>query len=162
MKTKGPKVLTQIELLEKLRYFCGYQERSKKQVLLKMKALDCPEEWQESIIITLEEDNFLNQDRYKTAFVKGKSTVKGWGPNKIGAHLQFETGENVEVTAFLHPEDFQKALQKLKKDMEKKLAQLKAKSDPDTMGKLMRFALSRGFSFEDSKTVCQTLMGKKE
>jgi regulatory protein len=162
LKERQPKVLTQIELLEKLRYFCGYQERSKKQVLLKMKALDCPEEWRESLLRSLEEENFLNQDRYKTAFVKGKSTIKGWGPNKIGAHLQFETGENVEVTSLLNPEDFQKAIEKLKKDMEKKLVQLKAKSDPDTIGKLIRFALSRGFSFEDSKTVCKTVMGTKE
>ena len=150
------------EALEKLRYFCAYQERSEKQVLKKMNLILVPTEWQNEIISTLKADNYLNEDRFKKSFVKGKSTLKGWGPNKIQQHLQFETGASVNVSCLLNPEDFQKAIAKLVKDLEKKFQQLSAKKDKDLAGKLIRFCLSRGFSFEDAKSLTFSLTKVEE
>jgi len=162
LKAKEPKILSQNEALEKLKYFCAYQERSKKQVLTKMNSLACPEEWRESFIMELINGQYLNEDRYKNSYAKGKSTLKGWGPNKIEQHLQFETGENVDISSILKPEDFEKSRNKLKKDLEKKLAHLNPKADSDTMGKLIRFCLSRGFSFEDAKGICYSVVNQKD
>ena len=126
-----------------------------------MNVLACPQEWREFLIISLAEENYLNEDRFKKTYIKGKSTLKGWGPIKIGQYLQFETGENIDIDSILQPEDLVKSKLKLKKDLEKKCTQLNTKSDSDIMAKLIRFCLSRGFSFEDSKSICMSVVNLK-
>jgi len=162
LKAKEPGILTQNEALEKLRYYCGYQERSKKQVIQKMNSLMCQPEWQETLIESLTNENYLNETRYKASFIKGKSTLKGWGPIKISQHLSFETGENVDVASLLNPDDLTKARQKLTKDLKKKLLQLQSKDSTDIFGKLFRFSLSRGFSIVDAKFFCDSIIQSKE
>jgi regulatory protein len=159
MKTKETKPLTHAEALEKLRHFCAYQERSPKQVLAKMKRLEVPLAWYESLETALGEEGFLSESRYLHQYTRGKSRIKGWGPRKIAQHLQFELGKDVSLSDVLQKEDFETALQKLKKDLRKKYETLKGKQDLDLKGKLIRFCLSRGFEMEDGMRLVREVMG---
>jgi len=148
--TREPKILTKEEALEKLRHFCGYQERSRKQVERKMNLLHIATENQEEILQVLELENFINQQRFTTQYARGKSRMKGWGMVKITRNLSFELGKDFDADLALESADLEMAKQKLRKDLIKKYQTLSTKADPDWKGKLLRFCISRGFEMEES------------
>jgi regulatory protein len=155
--SRDPKELTEPEALEKLRHFCAYQERSRNQVIRKMKNLGLPEEAQERILRILEEENFLNQNRFAVQYARGKSRMKGWGPKKIESHLKYELGNDFNQTLVSEATDLNSALEKLRKDLNKKNKSLQEKRDPEYKSKLIRFCLGRGFDLEASLKVIRDL-----
>lgn len=68
---------------KQLESFCAYQERSHKEVEEKLNKLGIIREAQEQIIISLIQDNYLNEQRFAEAFVRGKFRIKKWGRHKI-------------------------------------------------------------------------------
>jgi len=161
VKPKPPQIWTGKEALEKLMRFCAYQERSRLQVIRKIKLLSIPEEWEEDLLSKLEAENFLNEDRFKKAFVRGKSRVKGWGPLKIQQSLFQETGKKTSLSQILNQEDEQKSIEKLEKDLAKKLVQFQSKNDKDWFNKMVRFCMSRGFTMETALEIINKLNRNK-
>lgn len=147
------------ELLEKLRAFCAYQERSRVQVLRKMYGLGIEEDSREGFIKSLENEGFLNEGRFVKQFVRSRAVAKGWGPRKIAMALQREAGNGRDF--ILEGEELGKAIQKLSRDASKKAESLKAKSDSKIHEKLLAFCLSRGFEFETCNKIVQDLLTEK-
>jgi len=79
--------MTQKEALQKMAKYCAYQERCQSEVRQKLKSFSLCEEEIESIICELIDQNFLNEERFAKAFVRGKFNQKDWGKNKIKQHL---------------------------------------------------------------------------
>ena len=156
MLKRPPKELTQEEALEKLRHFCGWQERSTRQVELKMTRLGLPETWWPVLLEKLQEEHFLNETRFSDAFVRGKSRMKGWGPLKIKAALHRETGGTAPWQP--NPEHLAAGEEKLRKDLLRKKEQLAPKNHPDLENRLYRFGLSRGFASETVQKMLRQLV----
>jgi regulatory protein len=76
------------QALQKLRHFCGYQERSHEEVKQKLYSLGLYKDEIESVISVLIEENYLNEERYAIAFVGGKFRMKQWGKVKIEYELK--------------------------------------------------------------------------
>ena len=76
------------QALQKLRHFCGYQERSHDEVKQKLYSLGLYKDEIESAISVLIEGNYLNEERYAIAFAGGKFRMKQWGKVKIGYELK--------------------------------------------------------------------------
>jgi regulatory protein len=145
--------LSNEEIDEKIRHFCAWQERSRLQVLRKLKKLGCLPENEELILNRLTEEGYLNEKRFVAQFVRSRSSVKGWGPAKISAALFRETGQAHAEILKSDPDSEQKALDKLIRDVRKKNDELVKKNDGQLRVKLMRFCLSRGFTHETSLEV---------
>jgi regulatory protein len=152
---RPPKELTREEALDKLRHFCGWQERSIRQVEQKMARLALPESWWPALLETLQEEQFLNETRFSEAFVRGKSRMKGWGPLKIKAALHRETGGTAPWKP--DPEHLAAGEEKLRRDLLRKKEQLAPKNLPDLENRLYRFGLSRGFSSETVQKMLKQL-----
>lgn len=148
MATPAKKSLSPDEIRDKIRHFCAYQERSRLQVIRKLKSLQCPEEHFPSMLQMLTEGNYLNEQRFVAQYVRSRSASKGWGPAKIVQALQRETGENYREEIRLDADSGSLALQKLDKDLFKKRQELEKKKDPFLREKLLQFCLRRGFSPE--------------
>lgn len=134
--------------LEKLRVFCGYTERSRQQVVRKMKTMAVDPSLHDLLLSALEKEDFLNISRYTVAYARGKSRMKGWGPNKIIRHLQYETGEEFNPDLAMEGMDKEEALRKLTRDLTKKNRNLV--NDPERVAKLTRFCIGRGFSLSEA------------
>lgn len=84
---KGPalqkKFLTKEHALQKLRHYCGYQERSHSEVQQKLWDLGVWRSEHDEIISSLIEDDYLNEERFAKQFVGGKFRMKDWGRKKI-------------------------------------------------------------------------------
>lgn len=159
MKPRDLKPLTKVETLEKLKTYCAYQERSKRQVVQKMRLLGADKDWDEDLIQALISANYLNQERFAESYSKGKSRIKGWGKQKIVQRLGFELGPDFDKEIHLEGVDEEAALKKLLRDLGKKKENLLKKQDKNLKTKLLQFCVSRGFEFEESLNILKVEFG---
>src|SRR5215475_10354937 len=82
------KKLTKEQAIQKLRHYCGYQERCHSEVREKLYELGVWKKDHDEIIATLIEENYLNEERFAIAFAGGKFRVKQWGRVKIKYELK--------------------------------------------------------------------------
>lgn len=76
------------QALQKLRHYCGYQERCHQEVTEKLYSLGVPKVEHGEIIATLIADDFLNEERFATTYAGGKFRINQWGRLKIKHALQ--------------------------------------------------------------------------
>jgi regulatory protein len=130
-------------LLDRARRYCNYQERCIYDV--KMKLL----EWKasagaiEKIIRTLEDEDYINEERYAVSFATGKLRNNKWGRAKIFHALMKKHIPELYVQMGLNELDEQEYIETLKSVLASKKI-----DEPDTYkrnNKLVRFAVQRGF-----------------
>lgn len=76
------------KILEKIKGYCAYQERCHSEVRYKLVDLGVRGDELEQIIGILIEENFLNEERYAQALVRGKLKYSHWGRKKIFDYLK--------------------------------------------------------------------------
>jgi len=92
MKASGspysPGSVTPEKALQKLKHYCGYQERSHAEVKQKLYSLGLFKKEVEELISRLIEEGYLNEERFALQFASGKLRIKGWGKQKIRFELR--------------------------------------------------------------------------
>lgn len=68
--------------------YCAYRDRSQKEVEDKLIEMRMIPEAREQIIISLMQEDFLNEERFARSFVRGKFRIKKWGRYKIKQELK--------------------------------------------------------------------------
>ena len=99
----------------------------------------------EKIIAILIKENFINELRYATAFVRDKFNYNKWGRIKIAAHLKIKKIEPDILSTAINSIDnviYTKFLKELIAGHKKSV---KAKNMYDLKAKLLRYGLSKGF-----------------
>jgi regulatory protein len=71
------------EALQKARHYCAYQERSHSEVRRKLRGFGLRVAEVDELLSRLIEDDYLNEERFATAFAGGRFRVKKWGRNRI-------------------------------------------------------------------------------
>ncbi len=74
--------------LQKLKHFCGYQERCHAEVKQKLYSLGLFKPEVEEVLSRLIEEEYLSEERFALQFASGKSRIKGWGKIKIRYELR--------------------------------------------------------------------------
>ncbi len=138
------------QILNKILRFCAYRERSEQEVKTKLKNLGCFDTDLQEYLTYLIDNNYLNQQRFIESFVRSKTNSSKWGKTKVKHALRFKgiSDENIINEAFetVDPELYHENLQKI---LQKKWLELERRNDPKIKEKVIRFALSRGYSYED-------------
>ena len=145
-----------------IRKYCAYQERSHVEVRRKLLNWRFNPEETELIIAQIITEGFLNEERFTEAFAGGKVRTKGWGVIKLKAELRqkgvTEKMIGLELAKLKASEDY---LVKLKSIIEKYKERLdrskKPISDAEVKNKLIKHALSKGYSYEDVQSVFKSL-----
>lgn len=132
-------------LLEKLKKYCAYQERSHHDVVQKMWDLKIPHEWRDGMIITLMQENFLNEERFARTYVRGKFNIKKWGRIKIINGLKQHEVNKKCIQLALTEIDEDCYLEVLRETIELKRSKLKEKNPWKRRSAIYRFAAHRGF-----------------
>jgi regulatory protein len=139
------KQLSKEQALQKLKHYCGYQERSHSEVKEKLFSLGVWKKDHDEIIATLIEENYLNEERFAMAFASGKFRMKHWGRVKIKYELkQKQVSEYNIKTALkqINEEDYMAILKKLADD---KYAALKDEQYLVRKKKTMDYLMQKGF-----------------
>jgi len=142
---KNDKSYTVDEATKLLENYCAYQERCHKEVEQKLYDLNMIPEAKEKIIIHLLQHNFLNEERFAKAFVRGKFSIKNWGKQRILNELKFRNISIYNINTAIKEiddEDYLKTLQKIAK---KKLPLIKESNTFKKSSKLVNYLISKGF-----------------
>lgn len=142
---KPQKSYTVEEATRLLEKYCAYQERCHKDVEQKLYDLKMITEAKEQIIIHLLQHNFLNEERFSKAYVRGKFNQNKWGRNKIVNELKFKNISSYNIKKGLKEiseEDYTKTLQLI---ATKKLALIKDPNLYKKRAKLFTYLSSKGF-----------------
>ncbi|RKE98607.1 regulatory protein RecX [Ichthyenterobacterium magnum] len=129
----------------KLEHYCAYQERCHKEVKQKLKTMRMIPEACDIIIVHLLEHNFLNEERFAKAFVKGKFRIKKWGKYRITQELKLREISKTIITSALKeiPEvDYIDTLNEL---AEKKSLSITESNTQKKKKKLANYLLYRGW-----------------
>jgi len=145
---KNQKTYTVDEATKDLEHYCAYQERCHKEVEQKLYDLNMIPEAKEHIILHLLQHNFLNEERYAKAFVRGKFSIKKWGKIKIINQLKFKGISEYNIKSSLKEIDSNEYLTTLKAIAEKKLPLIKEANSYKKSSKLAAFLISKGFESE--------------
>lgn len=78
------------EAIQKIEYFCSYQERCHEEVVEKLRTMKMDSDEIDEIMVHLIESNFLNEERFACSFARGKHRMKHWGKIRITNELKFK------------------------------------------------------------------------
>lgn len=113
------------------------------------------------IISSLKKDGYLSDLRYAAAFARDRSSISGWGSSKIRYALAAKGLDRDTVSAALEQIDESRASSRLEKLLETKYRSLASSSDKESVyrlrDRLIRFALGRGYSYDDVLPVVDRL-----
>ena len=147
----------QKRILDRLRGLCSRREYCYADVLKKAKdALDGDAQAAKEVADVLVEDKYVDDLRYASAFARDKSAIQGWGEVKIRYMLSAKGVPRDIIDKALEEIDQDKADSRLEKLLQNKLKSLK--DDPQCRLKLLRFALGRGYSYDEVNSLIYTLL----
>ena len=145
------------KILDNLRRQCSRREYCTSDVLKKAeKALEGDREKAMQVVATLVKEKYVDDLRYASAYAREKSAISGWGEVKIKYMLSAKGIAKDVIAEALSEIDDVKADARLLKLLENKYRTLK--DDPQWRMKLLRFALGRGYSYDEVSACIETLM----
>lgn len=144
-----------------MRCLCSRREYCRSDIMKKvLKALDGDRDKAEKVIETLVKEKFIDDLRYSSAFARDKASLAGWGETKIRYMLSAKGISREVITLALGNIDYGKATDKLERLMANKYKGLK--DDPQCRIKMLRFALGRGYDYEEVSSVLDKLMKQQD
>ena len=148
------------KVLDKMRALCSRREYCRSDIMKKvLKAMEGDSDAAAKIVETLVREKYIDELRYSSAFARDKSSIAGWGETKIRYMLSAKGIPRETISLALEEIDSGKASVKLEKLMENKHKSLK--EDPQCRLKMLRFALGRGYGYEEASSVIEGLMNTK-
>lgn len=134
--------------IDKMRRLCSRREYCVSDIRGKlMKELDGKTDEVDVALRQLIEERYVDDNRYAVAFARDKAAIAGWGRTKIKYMLSAKGIARDVIDASLSEVDDTKAAGRLERLLKNKYKTLK--SDPQWKMKILRFALGRGYSYDE-------------
>lgn len=142
------KELSEQEAWLRLSTLCASGEHCQHEMTSKMRRWCIGDDAQARIMERLTKERYVDDERYARAYVNDKVRFDKWGPHKLEEGLWLRhISEDIQqrVLNEVDPELYVDNLRTLLKAKQKST---KAKDDYELRQKLVRYALSRGYSFD--------------
>lgn len=127
---------------------CATTEHCTCEMREKMRRWGLPADVEERVIARLTVEHYVDDERFCRAFVHDKARYSRWGQRKIEQALMqkhIATDIRQRVLNEMNAADYVATLRQL---LESKRKITRARNDYELNGKLIRFALSRGFTMD--------------
>lgn len=130
--------------LKKILHYCDYQDRCKKEIFAKLNTFELVDDDRNFIVDFLNDEGYINDERYCRSYVKSKLSLKKWGVNKIKISLISKGVDRDIIDTVVSEIDQDSYKEELIKLLENKKIN---ESDPyKRKAKLIRYAVSKGYS----------------
>ncbi|MBO9570706.1 MAG: RecX family transcriptional regulator [Chitinophagaceae bacterium] len=140
------KRLTPEQAYQKIKHYCGYQERSHAEVREKLYSLGIWKNDIDTLISRLIEEDYLNETRFAESFVGGKFRMKQWGRVKIKYELKQKQVSEYNIKKamkVIDEENYLKAFNKLFAEKAKSLSA--EKNVPTKKRKILDYMIQKGY-----------------
>ena len=145
--------MTEEQALQKLAALCSQSEHCTSEMKEKMTRWGIDEDAQQRVVEYLLANRYVDDRRYARSFVNDKLKYNKWGPRKIEQSLWMKhIDESIQREA-LDDVDNEEYISVLRPLLTSKRKTTKAETDYEMNQKLLRFAIGRGFTFEQVKEV---------
>jgi regulatory protein len=131
-----------------LQKYCAYQERCHMEVEQKLKSMRMIPEAIDHIIVALISDNYLNEERFAVAYVRGKFNIKKWGKKRLLLELKQRKISQYNIEKALQQLDRKTYLSTFHLLAEKKANTLEHLPPLKKKKKLVDYLLYRGWESE--------------
>lgn len=142
--------MTKEQIISKLTAACARAEHCKDDMIRRMQRWQVDESLQQEVISYLVREKYIDEERYARFFINDIVKYNRWGRRKVEQALYFKHIPREVYEPLLDEvasEDFEDVLMPLLKNKEKNL---KYANDYERRMKLLRFAMQRGFSYEQA------------
>lgn len=157
----GEKIMDPQKVADRMRGLCSRREYCRQDIMKKvLAALGGDADEAGRIMDRLVEEKYIDDLRYASAFARDKSSIAGWGATKIRYMLATKGIDRATIAAALQEVDEGKASDRLEKLLSAKVRSLK--DDPQCRMKLLRFALGRGYQYDEAAEVIDRLLNKRD
>lgn len=144
-----PKQITAQQALQKLTAQCARAEYCSADIRRKLRLWHLPESDADEIIDYMQREKYVDDSRYSRFFVEDKLHGNGWGRMKIRQALKAKlVADDVidEALATIPDADYLEVLMPL---IKQKWHTVQAATDYERSGKVIRFAMGRGFTMDE-------------
>lgn len=149
------------QVLSYLQNLCVKRECCSSDILKKAeKALEGDRSEAQRMLEALVADRFVDDARYAAAFAREKSSLTGWGPDKIRYSLLMKGISKADISAALEEIDPETAGARLEKLLAAKCRTLQG--DPFIKFKLIKYALSRGYRYDDVGPAVEIILSEND
>lgn len=157
----GEKIMDPQKVADRMRGLCSRREYCRQDIMKKvLEALGGDADEAGRIMDRLVEEKYIDDLRYASAFARDKSSIAGWGATKIRYMLAAKGIDRETIAAALQEVDEGKASDRLEKLLSAKVRSLK--DDPQCRMKLLRFALGRGYQYDEVAEVIGRLLNERD
>lgn len=142
------KELSEQDALFRLTTLCSQAEHCSWEMTEKMRQWGISPEAQARIMQYLTNEGYIDETRYCRAFVRDKIKHNKWGRRKVEQALMAKRISRDIYLPVLNETDDADYIEVLRGLLKSRRRQLGAMSDYEQRGRLVRYAMSRGFTFD--------------
>ncbi len=141
--------ITENDAFRKVAAYCAAAEHCRAEVVEKMQRWGLPYEVINRVADRLEQEKYIDEERFCRAFVRDKYHLVKWGKVKISQALQLKKISRSVYLPLLNEIDEADYLAVLQGLLAAKKKSVCATTASELNAKLTRYALSRGFELQD-------------
>ena len=146
--------------LHKASSLCARQEYCRSDIRKKLEKWDIQPEQSEKILAELVKEQFIDESRFASFYVRDKFRFNRWGRQKIRWQLKQKEISDDDVNSALNQIDENDYRQTLKNLMKEKLRQVKDREPFKQKAALIRNAVSKGYEYEEIIPIVEQLLLK--
>jgi len=150
MDERQKKVLGRLQAQCSKREYCVRDVREKA-----LKALEGDASAADEVVASLVQDKYVDEVRYAGAFAREKAHLTGWGPLKISMALSAKGIPREAIKAALEDAADDEAMVRLEALLRAKARTVEGEADAKL--RLIRFALQRGYNYDQVKIAIERL-----
>lgn len=139
------KPITEQDALFRITALCAQSEQCEHALREKMTKWGLTEEACDRIIDQLYDEKYIDEQRFARAYARDKMRYNHWGRQKIDQGMRLMRISSVARRTALDELPEQEYLEILQHILKSKARQVKGETEYERNGKLIRFALGRGF-----------------
>lgn len=136
--------LTQ-EIFQKMAHLCSRSEQCSPDVIKKIRELGGNSFITQLILERLEKENYLNDQRFVTMYVRDKFKINKWGRVKMHYYLKMKGLNEELIQSGFNEINNEEYIELLIKTMKEKARSIRITDKYEKMGQVIRFAQGRGF-----------------
>lgn len=134
-----------LDFLSRAQRYCSLSEKCKYDLTKKLNEWKVPAPLHKKIILNLEKENFINEQRFAIAFARDKFRFSKWGKIKISYALKEKKLASNLISSALSEIDQKEYLEFCMKETRSKYASIKGKELYERIAKTLRYMAGKGF-----------------